>query len=277
MSKLAANVATALNHPTIALEYLGRALQKSFGSGEPVRAIHGVKLGNFNGFSEYHSVRNGVLADELAFLSSYPFGDGTIIDVGANLGLFSLLVNQRYRDRSIIAFEPNPSTFAALLSNVARNEATGISCHQVGIAAHDGFVSFAAREHARANASIRSETTMSQGDEVQVACTTLDTFCRSNTIDRIALLKVDVEGYETLVFRGAEKILTDVRPGVIYFEVCPSLTLCAGYDPSEPARHLLALGYDLFRLAADGQLSPVDANACAAVRCVENWVGIDKR
>jgi hypothetical protein len=46
------------------------------------RKLRGVRLGDFNGFSEYHSVAGGVSNDGLAFIEHHPFGDGVIIDVG---------------------------------------------------------------------------------------------------------------------------------------------------------------------------------------------------
>lgn len=274
MSRLARNAATAVHNPALVWEYAGWALQKIFNHGVPARIVHGVELGNFNGFSEYHSVRGGVLPDELAFISRYPFGEGAIIDIGANLGLFSLLVNKRFPSRRTIAFEPNPSTFEALQNNIRRNRADGIKCHQMAITDREGAVTFSVREHARANASIIADDSIAT-DAIRVACTTLDKFCQAHVVGRIALLKVDVEGYETLVFRGAENVLLQNRPGIIYFEVCPGLTQAACIAPDEPARYVADRGYALHRFAANGQLQPVEARAAADVARVENWIGID--
>jgi len=277
MSGFVAKLATTLRRPAIGLEYAGFALNKAFRAGEVVRNVYGVRLGDFNGFSEYHSVVHGVSPDEMAFLANHSFGEGTIIDVGANLGLFSLVLNNRFPDRKIIALEPSPSTCAALKNNVARNYATNVECHQIAVADHDGFVTFAAREHARANASISTKSAHAPERTIRVPCTTLDTFCKANGMSRIAMLKVDVEGFEALVFRGAENVLAKARPGVIYFEICPGLTRDAGFDPAEPAAYIAARGYSLHRIANGGGVEPVDATAASKVVRVENWIGIDSQ
>lgn len=277
MGNISNNISTALKNPHIGMQYAGWVLKSFTSRGGPVRKLHGVRLGNFNGFSEYYSVVAGVSHDELAFIERYPLGDGVIIDVGANLGLFSLLLNKRLKDRRIIAFEPNPSTFSALEKNISRNGAKHVECYRKAITNFDGFVSFSVREHARANASISNGVTQPSAGEIRVPCYTLDTFCRAHAISRIALLKVDVEGYESLVFEGAAGVLSDIRPGVIYFEICPILTSAAGFDAADPARHLADRGYTLHRVSANGRLEPIAANAVSTVARVENWVAIDSQ
>jgi FkbM family methyltransferase len=277
MTALADNIATAFRNPDIAIEYAGWVIRRLITKGSPVRKSHGIRLGGFNGFSEYHSAIRGVSIDELAFIEHHPFDDGVVIDVGANLGLFSLLVTRRFADRRVIAFEPNPSTFSALKQNILRNGANHVDCRQDAITDKDGFVMFSASEHARANASISSSGAQASAGEIRVSCTTLDTFCAAHAIRRIALLKVDVEGYESLVFRGAATVLSDIRPGVIYFEVCPDLTRAAGFEAAGPARYLADRGYALHRVGAGGGLHTVHAEAASAVARVENWVAIDSR
>jgi Methyltransferase FkbM domain len=101
--------------------------------------------------------------------------------------------------------------------------------------------------------------------------------CHPGRDSRIALLKVDVEGYESLVFDGGATVLSDIRPSVIYFEVCPGLASAAGFDAADPARYLANRGYALHRFSAGGELQPVDANAATAIARVEDWVAIYSR
>jgi FkbM family methyltransferase len=233
----------------------------------------GVLLGGFNGFSEYHTVLAGVSADESRFISSYPVGEGAIIDVGANLGLFSLLVATRLNERLVCAIEPNPSTFSSLSQNVERNGRMNIRCFQCAIAEHDGVVKFATSEHARANASIAGERSLALGT-ISVPCFTLDMFCKRDNIDQIALLKIDVEGHETSVLSGAARVLGSIRPAIVYFEVCPALTRLAGFDPVGPAAVLSDHGYKLNRFGLGGRLEPVAFQSAADVERVENWVAV---
>jgi FkbM family methyltransferase len=274
MSSFVARAVTVLQQPKIGLEYAWWVAQKQFLSREPTLQVHGVTLGGFNGFSEYHTVAAAVSAVELAFLTSLSLtGDGVVLDVGANLGFFSLLIAKLDSLRPIYAFEPSPSTFKSLEDNVARNRLSSVTCFQMAIADHDGEVRFALKEHARANASIVIEDEDRPGT-LPVASETLDTFCKRRSIGRIALLKVDVEGYETLVFKGASDVLTKVRPELIYFEVCPALTRAAGFDPAEPARMLADLGYELKRFGPGGAPTAARPEAVSEVLQFENWMAV---
>ena len=277
MFKFFKNVSTALRSREIAFQYVGWVAKKFATGGVLSRNVHGVNLSGFNGFSEYHSVAGGVSKDELTFIEIFPFGEGAFIDVGSNLGLFALLLNKRFRDRKVIAFEPNPSTFSALKKNVMRNGASQVECHQNAIADCNGSVTFSVREYARANASISNDRRQISGEDIRVPCITLDAFCKNHGISHIALLKVDVEGFESLVFKGAAAVLEHIRPGVIYFEVCPGLTRAAGFDAIGPAQHLMDHGYVLYRLDNGGELQPVDVMAASIVDHVENWVAIDSQ
>jgi FkbM family methyltransferase len=249
------------------LEYADWRLQNILGRRVPERRLHGVRLGDLNGFSEYHSVGAGLSDDEIAFLAGCALPDGSLVDVGANLGLFSVVLARLHPDRRIFAFEPNPPTCAALRANVARNRAHNVECVELGVAAHDGEVAFAARA-ARANASISVEG----ADTIRVPVTRLDSFLATRQAGPVALLKIDVEGYETLVLCGAEALLSKAPPAVVYFEVCPGLTRAAGFAPEDASKLLAAHGYRLHRLGRAGALVPATPNEAAAVARIENWV-----
>lgn len=270
------NAGTILRQPAIAMEYVNWALQTAFRAHGPVRTVCGVRIGDLNGFSEYHSVARGVSTAELEFLRRHEFGDGAIIDVGANLGLFSLVVRDRFPNRRIIAFEPAPSTFAALSKNIARNSATNVECHQLAVADHDGTSSFVVLEHARANSAIGVAGFLPGAESIQIGCTTLDRFVSVAKLEQIGLLKVDVEGFEISVFRGAEHVLSRVRPRVVYFEVCPALARAVGFAPDAAATFLAEKGYALYRLLGDGQLQKTRPQEINDV-VLENWVGLDTR
>jgi FkbM family methyltransferase len=275
MRRLLRNALTVSRQPALAMEYATWLVQKSLRASGPVRAICGVRIGNFSGFSEYHSVARGVSDPELAFLRHHDFGDGAIIDVGANLGLFSLVARERFADRRIIAFEPAPSTFAALSGNIALNGAANVECHQLAVSDRDGTAPFAVLENARANSSLKT-TGGSPGTGIEIRCTTLDRFATEAKIDRIALLKIDVEGFEISVLRGAERVFAQARPHVVYFEICPALARGAGFAADSAAEFLEAKGYALHRIVADGSLEKVDRGEIANVT-LDNWVGIDTR
>ncbi|MDQ0394788.1 FkbM family methyltransferase [Labrys monachus] len=276
MKRLGRNLTAAVRKPSLGIEYVGWSLQRALRRGGPVRRIGQIELGSFNGFSEYHSVVQGVSDAENRFIQTYAFGQGAIVDVGANLGIFSLLMSKRFPERVIHAFEPGPTTFQALEANIARNRAANIRAYRMAVADRNGSVSFVARESARANSSIQLDGEAVTPSAVTVSCTTLDTFASTAGLERIALLKVDVEGYEDAVFRGAAHLFSASRPRIIYFEVCPQLATGAGAGAGDAAHFLTERGYALNRVADNGSLVPVDP-ADARDVVLDNWVGVDIR
>ena len=270
--KLLHNLSTLLARPTLAAEYVQYSLSRARHGGEAVRRFpaDGVEVGGLNGFSEYHTCADGLDERERAFVKTYSFAEGALLDVGANLGLFSLLFARRFPKRVVYAFEPNPSTCAALRSNFARNHCAQAQAHAAAAADHDGEVSFQADPHSRATASIGGPV---GSGTVTVPCVTLDGFARDRQPGPVALLKVDVEGHEARVFRGAAGLLASGDVALVYFEVCPELTRRAGFAPEDAARQLEAHGYQLHRFDARGDLAPVATSEITAVQ-LENWLAL---
>jgi FkbM family methyltransferase len=275
LKRFARNASIALAMPDIALEYGSWILQRLM-RGEPIREIHGIKLGGFNGFSEFHSVSSGLSAAESALLRTFQFSRGAILDVGANLGLFALAAASVVPSHRVFAFEPGPSTFEALKRNIARNAAEMVECHQLAITDQEGKSRFEMKENARANSCLSFGSPAEGTSSIEVRCTTLDRFVATHGIKEIALLKVDVEGYEFSVFRGAKEVLSRIRPRMVYFEVCPPLAEKAGFEPVQAAADLIGHGYLLHRVSQRGHLQEAGLKDIRDV-VVENWAAIDRR
>jgi len=258
----------------MAIEYCTWAFENMLSRDGPTRTICDVRMGNFNSFSEYHASALAISASELAFLDRHTLGEGVLIDVGANLGLFSLVLCRRHPARRVIAFEPAPSTYEALMKNARLNSATKLECHRAAVADRDGTASFAVREDARANSSLGGSQG-SAGARIEMDCVRLDTFLPAAGVGKIALLKVDVEGFEASVFRGAARVLESVRPGAVYFEVCPHLARREGFAPDEAAAILENADYELRRIASDGSTVPALRNEIPEVT-LENWVAFPR-
>ena len=264
------NVATLIANPRIGMEYLSWSMKRIGSNGDATfRMINGAEIGGFVGFSEYHSLIGCITPAEQRFLMQILDDDpGEAIDIGANVGMVSLLLAQHAPERVIHAIEPAPSTFAALERNVARNAARNVRCHRLAISDAAGTLSFNADPHERATARIATAADQFVED---VPATTLDAFVAANAIATVAILKIDVEGFETKVLEGARAALAARLPRAIFMEMCPTLSISAGFDPKLPARIVAEAGYDWFRLEEDGALIAVTADALDGV-VLENWV-----
>lgn len=140
--------------------------------------------------------------EDMAFLLHVLRKEDLFVDVGANVGAYTVLACAAVGAR-VYAFEPVPSTFSRLLDNVRLNRAEHrVQCVNKAIGDAPGVTAFSSADdttnHALANGEHR-------GDAIQVELTTLDLAIAGESP---TLIKIDVEGYETLVVRGAAGALT---------------------------------------------------------------------
>lgn len=265
------NAKVLLTNPEIARDFAAYSWSRLAHSGQAIRRFpDGLRISGFSGFSEFHASGEFVSPEEWAFFRTHPLGAGDLIDVGANLGLVTAILARRFPDRQVHAFEPNPSTFQALQANMALNGLANVQTSPAALADHSGTIPFRADPIDRGMTSIARTT---EEDSLLVPCTTLDAYLDEHATTEVALLKIDVEGFETLVLQGASRLLEHRRAGLIYFEVCPNLTRDAGFDPTEPARRLIEAGYRLHRLNPQGTLEAAPLDDLPRVS-LENWIAV---
>jgi FkbM family methyltransferase len=172
------------------------------------------------------------------------------VDVGANIGVWSLLAAERQPDARIHAFEPVPEVAAHCRRHVALNGLDTIVLNVAAVAAEDGVAPFFAIRTANTGAS--SLIRRRPADEITVPVVTLDTYVERARLDRVDVLKVDVEGAERLVFIGGRRTLLRPDAPAIFFEVDERLCAAAGTTPREVKQTLIEYGYGIFRWRSGG-------------------------
>jgi len=141
----------------------------------------------------------------------------TFVDVGAFIGLYTIGVGLRLKDSvRVIAFEPDIHNFSLLREHVRLNGLDEqVELHHAAVSDKDGKFQFLAdgSSEARLVSSNRKDTTI-------VDVVTLDSAFKGSRID---MLKIDVEGYEEMVLRGANRLLhtPELKPRAIFIEVHP--------------------------------------------------------
>lgn len=148
-------------------------------------------------------------------------GANTIVDIGANTGLFALLANKANPTARVFAFEPSPESFDTLLENIKLNRSS-ISAFQCAVSNEAGTAQLLIPPKGRGN-SYAATLSMShfrnhQTEEpvaVTVPVTTLHKFLQENDIDRIDLLKIDAEGFEMQILESIAERLSTLRPTVV--------------------------------------------------------------
>jgi len=171
----------------------------------------------------------------------------TLMDVGANIGLWAMGAARRVGpEGSVHAFEPVPNNFMRMERNLALNGLKQVTSRQLALSDSVGHTVFYAATSA--NSGVGSLT---QGDNanrpIEIDMTTIDNYCETNSISRVDLIKVDVEGAEQLVFRGAVRLLTSAEAPVIMFETDEQLTGRFGSSSRSIKADLALHGYSFYR------------------------------
>jgi FkbM family methyltransferase len=137
-----------------------------------------------------------------------------IVDVGANVGQFAAAALLLWPRASLRCFEPDPETFAQLERNLGKRPEVEPRCAAIG--SSNGTLTFY-RHELSVMSSLRADLVAGRErqDEFPVDVVTLDNACRA--VRAIDLLKIDVEGFELEVLRGAGEVLRRTR--YLYMEI----------------------------------------------------------
>lgn len=187
----------------------------------------------------------------LALRDFLPRG-GTFLDVGANMGLFSLLAARMVGSSGqVFAFEPSSRDFDRLVDNLRLNGLDNVQPFRLALSDTQGRAPLliAGEPHAGHNTLGRHlvyDGVESVGTEV-VATVALDDFAVERRIDRLDLVKIDTEGGEYRVLLGARKTLQRLRP-VLMFEVFDACLQANGASTEDLERVLFECDYDLWEI-----------------------------
>jgi FkbM family methyltransferase len=169
----------------------------------------------------------------------------TVIDVGANIGVWSLLAARRNPAATIHAFEPVPGIAAQLQYHARLNHAQGIRVNACAVAAENGRQRFFAVKEGNIGASSFYEPC--GGVAVDVPVTTLDTYVASAGVGRVDMIKIDAEGSEFLVLEGARRLRGADEGPLIFFELNEELCAHCGVTGADVKSRLVELGYGIYR------------------------------
>jgi FkbM family methyltransferase len=139
----------------------------------------------------------------------------TFYDVGANIGFFSLLAARIVGDTGrVVAFEADPEVAGRLREHVERNALKWIAVEEKAVWWEAQTVFFARTDPATSpDRGLGHVVPADSADTIKVNAVSLDEYASSHAAPDF--LKCDVEGAEVEVFRGALRLLTEKRPGII--------------------------------------------------------------
>lgn len=179
--------------------------------------------------------------DEMAFLLHTMRRDDVFIDVGANVGTYSVLA-AGHVGAGVLAYEPVPTTYQHLSNNIRVNRIENlITAKNVCVGDDEGVVSFAT-DFGPTNHVI----TPTEGDiaHIDIDVVTLDG--EYSPSDKSVYLKVDVEGFEKSVIDGAETVLANRNTVAVVMELNGSGGRY-GFDDTQTHKKMIRLGYKPYK------------------------------
>jgi FkbM family methyltransferase len=192
---------------------------------------------------------------ESRFCSRHLAPGMTVVDVGANIGFYALRFAQLVGPSGAVhAFEPEAVNFERLRTNIALNGFTQVHAVQAALFASSGPLAlnvFPDAVHAWHTLGAPALPVAPRGQQ-SVRGVTLDEYCAQQGIAHIDLLKVDVEGAELEVFRGAQGLLARGAIGAILFEISLPQLAGMGHRPEEVVAALVEHGFELHGLDDNG-------------------------
>lgn len=161
-----------------------------------------------------------------------------VVDVGANIGIYTRYFSDLAKASGRVhAFEPAPANYEKLVANTAARPNAVVNHAAVG--AEDGTIKLFVSTEMNVD-----HRTFDSGDgraSIDVPLVSLDGYFPA--AQRIDFIKIDVQGYEMSVLRGARRILTENREIAVFLEFWPYGLSKASVDPSELLEFLRTLGF----------------------------------
>ena len=199
-------------------------------------------------------------AAEREFLNNFLRPGDTFVDVGANIGLFTLIaVNRVGAEGQVIAFEPTPETFARLVQNVQSSGCRNISCEQLALSDKSGKIemtkSIDGFDAWNSLASPKKGQALVKGT---IQATTWTDYAQEHGLaGRVTMMKIDVEGWETWVLEGGRKFLSRADAPLLQVEFTDGAARAAGSSCRELYERLTGMGYGIFAFDVENrQLIP---------------------
>jgi FkbM family methyltransferase len=184
----------------------------------------------------------GVYETELVTLMTRFLGAGMVFaDVGAHVGYFTAVAACLVGETGKVhAFEPDPANYRRLADNTAK--LTNVRCYSLAVSDAVGSSRFFRSPLAQESGWGSLLTDGERREAIRTETTSLDAWAVDQAVTRMEFVKIDVEGAEVRVLRGASSVLTRMRP-VLFGEVNPTCLARDGETPGSLVKVLENYGY----------------------------------
>jgi FkbM family methyltransferase len=162
------------------------------------------------------------LSEEEKLYTNLDLHNKVVMDVGAHIGVYTLLFAKLFRSVRVVSFEPNPDCFSLLCKNIHANGLTNVTAFQVGVSNEEATICFASNKYNTAKGTFRSDRRSDwkmQGKithERKISVKSIDKVVEELGLDCLDFVKIDTEGFEPCVIEGMPDSLKRFHP-LLYF------------------------------------------------------------
>lgn len=194
--------------------------------------------------------------EEISYLKNVLKAGDTFVDIGTNIGLFTLYASKRVGENGkVISFEPSPKTFSRFNENVELNNLHNVSLNQIGLSDKEGELTLNISGNGMdAWETFAPDLNNKFQNKTSVPVSALDLRLQSEDKSKISLVKIDVEGWEKFVLLGGEKFFKEYSP-IVMMEFTEVNTSAAGYEVTQLYDIMNDWGYKWYAIK-NGNLVP---------------------
>lgn len=187
----------------------------------------------FNGMTDFN---------EMSFMKRYLRPGDIFLDVGANVGVYTLLAASLVGPSGTVhAFEPGTLALGHLRENIKINKLDGVTVHELGLSDLDGQAQLATDGDDCVASLVPTANGLETAGSTRIRCVTLDNHFKDQ---QFAMAKLDIEGAEPLAIRGAIAHLRAGNPPVLQIEM-DGYSKKFGIETHDFIDELASLGYDV--------------------------------
>ncbi|MBN2174190.1 MAG: FkbM family methyltransferase, partial [Bacteroidales bacterium] len=183
---------------------------------------------------------------------------GVFMDIGANMGYYSLIAARVNPNMKIIAFEPFPDALTAFRRNIDRNDFRNIEIEEIALSDQQGETKLFYRintdfpdELQLAGNNTMVKFNDNRTETITVKTTTLDRYTKDKNLDRLEVIKIDTETTEYLILSNGKEVIRKFRPVVICEVLC-------GFHEQELQNLFDPLDYEIYRVEDVGLVKAAD-------------------
>lgn len=210
---------------------------------------NGVKMNLYKDSILSRLIYEGFEKEETDYLTKILKKGDVFVDIGTNIGLFSLIASKIVGDEGkVLCFEPAPLTFSRLSENVKLNDFKNIDIKNLGLSDKQGELTFYISNNGYdAWNSFAPSQDNKLESSIQVYVSTLDIELININKTKIKLVKIDVEGWEKFVLFGGKDFFVNYNP-IVMVEFTEENTFNAGYPVHEIYNIMQDFGYVWHRI-----------------------------